>query len=433
MMIKKALQIYLAHHKILLIPLIKVALLIPSNVLSQDTTHITIDSCYVWARKNYPVIRQLNLIEKTRDYTIENASKGRLPQFVINGQATYQSEVTQIPIEVPGVEPISKDQYKIYGEITQPLTNGHQIRLQKALARSNAQLETDRTEVELTKLNERVNQIYFGILLMDAQLNQVKITRSDLQSTLKRTLASIENGTALRSNADMIEAEILNADQRTIELLATRNGFVSMLALLVNRESEGVLQLTTPGAKVIRDEINRPELKLYADQKRIFQLQEDLIKSRNIPQFNLFLQSGYARPALNFLDNDFKFYFLGGLRMGWNISSFYTSANERQVQMLNQSLQDTHRETFLFNTKLNLNQQSKEVEKFAQLLDSDAKIIALRKKVKDTASAQLANGTITTTDFLSFVNAEEKARQNQVLHQMQLLQAQYNHSTISGN
>lgn len=403
--------------------------------IAQTQEHLSIDSCYVYARNNYPMIKQRELISKSKSYSLENASKGYLPQLGINGQATYQSDVTQIPISLPNmtVPTLSKDQYKIYGEIVQPLTDVAIIRQQKQLISDNSIVEEEKLEAELYKLKERINQLYFGILLIDAQVEQTELLKKDIQSAIYKTIAAIENGTGLKSSLNMLKAELLKADQRTTELKSNRKGYIEMLGSMINKQLTEKTALESPLEKNTSLTINRPEIRLYEAQKKTLSIHDKLITARSIPRLGLFLQAGYGKPALNMLNPDFDFYYIGGLRLNWNLSSFYTFKKDKKLLQINQDLIDVQRQTFLFNTQLNLAQQQIEQNKLKELIKSDDEIIGLRSSVKVTANAQLENGTITVIDYVSYVNAEDQAKQNKLLHQIQLLMAQYTTQTISGN
>jgi outer membrane protein TolC len=404
--------------------------------LSGQTEGLTIDSCYAMARKNYPLLKQMALVEKTKEYSIANASKGYLPQVAINGQATYQSDVTSVPISLPNVSvpTISKDQYKLYADINQPLTDVFVINQQKELLRTNSAAEGQRLEVELYKLRERVNELFFGILLIDAQIRQTELLKQDINSGITRVNAAVANGTALKSNADLLNAELLKAEQRRIELKAARRAYADMLGVFIARPVHENTALITPGAlPALSQGINRPELKQFDFQKKSAEIQSRLISVRNVPRLNLFLQSGYGRPALNMLSNDFEFYYIGGIRLNWNISGYYTFKRDKQLVTVNQEILEVQRETFLFNIGLALKRQNSEIEKLNELVSTDDRIITLRGQVKTVAATQLENGSITAIDYLSHINAEDQARQNRLIHQVQLLLAQYNYQTTTGN
>lgn len=414
-----------------------IALMLLSSpvIIAQQGNSLNIDSCYAMAERNYPLVNQYALIEKSKDYSVSNVSKGYLPQFGISGQATYQSDVTEIPISLPNVTfpEISKDQYKIYAEVTQPLTDLLTVKHNKELVKANAETERKKVEVEFYKLKERINQLYFGILLIDAQIQQAELMKKDIQAGLDKTNTAIENGIALKSNADILKAELLKANQRTIEFNAMRQGYTDMLSLFINQTIDETTVFEKPLVIALSTTINRPELNLFETQKKVFDIHDKLITAKNLPRFSLFLQGGYGRPALNFLDNDFSAYYIGGVRLNWNISGLYTYGKEKKNLAINKDLISVQEDLFLFNINLTLKQQNAEITKLQELIATDDDIIQLRENVKNATKNQLENGTATTNDYISHINAEDQAKQNRLLHQIQLLMAQYNHKTTTGN
>lgn len=410
-------------------------LLLSCHLAAARDQLLNIDSCYAMAKRNFPLVQQYALIEKSAEYSIENARKGYLPQINIAGQASYQSAVTRIPISLPNMDipSLSKDQYKLYGEVVQPLTDLFTVKDQQDLVQANANIEVQKIEVELYKLKERINQLFFGILLIDAQLTQTELLKKDIRSGIDKTNVAIVNGIAIKSSADNLRAELLKADQKIIELKAARKGYIEMLALFTGLSIDDNTLLEKPVQQLASNTINRPELKLYELQKRTFDIQQKLVTAKNRPRFSLFLQGGLGRPALNMLSNDVNGYYIGGVRLNWNLSGFYTYNREKQLLSVNQQSLDVQRETFLFNTNLSMLQQNAEITKIQQLIATDNDIIRLRENIKNTTQTQLTNGTATTNDYLVAVNAEDQARQNQLLHQVQLLMAQYNYLVTTGH
>ena len=397
--------------------------------LQAQTKPLTIREAYQLARKNYPMIRQQGLIEKTRDYSVSNAAKGYLPQFTVLGQATYQSAVTEfnLPVSIPGVEfpSISKDQYKVYGELNQTIYDGGNVRTQVRSHEANAQVEAQKLEVELYKLNERVNQLFFGILMLDEQLKQNDLLKKDINVGIRKVQALIDNGTAFKSNANTLKAELLKADQRTIDLNASRKAYLEMLGVLTAHPLGDSSALERPVNLMAASDVNRPELKLYDAQNRSLDVQSQLLDVRNRPKLNFFFQGGYGRPALNILSNGFDPYYITGVRLNWSLSGLYTIKKDRELIRNSRDAIQLQKETFLFNTNLAAKQQNAELDRFRQLLTTDDKIITLRESIKTTAAAQLENGVINTNDFLREVNAEDQARLNKILHGIQLLMSQY--------
>ena len=404
-----------------------------SLMVSAQTNSISLDTCYALARQNYPLVKQYELIAKSLEYSLQNASKGYLPQININGQATYQSDVTQLPKNIPGVPVLSKDQYKIYAEVNQPVYDGGVIRQQKKLQEANFAMDKQKLEVELYQLKDRINQLFFGILLIDEQLKQNALMKNDIQLGLNKTNALIANGTALKSNADVLKAELLKANQQTIELIANQKAFTDMLALFINRPLDETTVFIKPPNLLASQEIKRPELLLYDYQNKIFYTQNNLLSAKNRPKLSFFVQGGFGKPAFNIFKDSFDPYYIGGLRLSIPITGFYTLNNERSLINISRKNIDVQKETFLFNTQFALKQQNAEITKLQEILKTDDEIIPLRTNVKKASLAQLENGVINSNDYLREVNAEDNARQNKILHEIQLLMAKYNEQTTRGN
>jgi len=396
---------------------------------------LTLEQCWEMARKNYPLIQQKELLTRSLEYSISNAQSGNLPQVSIHGQASYQSEVTRLPGPAVLVEPLSKDQYKIYAELNQNIYDGGVIKNQNAVQSAGTLVEQQKLEVELYKIRERINQIYFGVLLMDAQRLQLNLLRSDITSSLAKTESAVRNGTAFQTNVDMLQAELLKTDQRIIEINAGRKAYLAMLGYFINQPLTSQIILVAPVAMddARAQEIKRPELTLYQFQSDLLGAQYKASNRRHVPKLGLFVQGGYGRPGLNMLKNEFETYYMGGVRLSWALGNFYNSKRDRELLDVNTKLVGTQKETFLFNTNLSLMQLDDEVQKLRELIRVDDEIIVLRSRIKNTAKAQYEHGVISTNDLLRELNAEENARQNLAVHQIQFMLAKYTYQTTSGN
>ena len=412
---------------------IPLLLLLPAAAFGQN---ITLDSVQDLARKNYPAIRQKDLLKKTASLNVSNLNKNFLPQLSVNGQASYQSDVTSIDVTLPGgikIEPPSKDQNKFTADINQLVFDGGVTRQQKTMAEMNAVVEDQQVEVELYKVKEKVNDVFLGILYTDELINQTELVEKDLQTGLKKVDAQVQNGVAFRSSANILKAELLKTGQRRIELQASRKSLIETLALFTGQKMDEQSAFVRPAvASELSNEITRPELKLYSDQSTLLGQQNKLITARNLPRTSLFFQGGYGKPALNFLKNEFEPFYVTGVKFSWGLNGFYTKKNDRQLVKINQDIVDSKKETFLLNTNAALISQRNEIEKLNKLIQSDNEIILLRKSVTDAAKAQLENGVMTANDYLVEVNAEDQSRQVLIGHELQLLQAQIVYNTIKG-
>lgn len=416
--------------------LLAILLALPFQLFSQPAQKLTLEQAYDLSAKNYPAVKQKDLIKQTAAISIDNLQKGFLPQFGLSGQATYQSEVTKIGISLPGfsIDPPAKDQYKIVADVSQLIYDGGITKEQKTLQQLNASVEDQKVEVELYKLKERINQVFLSILYLDEQLKQVGLVKADIQTGIKRVDAQVQNGVSFKSNLNMLKAELLKAEQRVIEVKASRKGLVDVLALFTGELLDENVQLEKPAftETSMATEIVRPELKLFNGQQKLIGQQNKLITAKNLPKASLFAQGGYGRPGLNLLKNGFDFYYIGGVRFNWSLGGLYTKKKEKEQVEVNKKIVEVQKETFLLNTNTQLKQQQAEIDKLKKLIASDNEIITLRKSVTDAAKSQLENGVITANDYLKEVNAEDQARQNLITHQVQLLLAQINYQTISG-
>jgi len=410
---------------------------IAGKAMAQDTSLLTLAQAYDLAQKNYPLIKQKDLVRQTADLSISNLSKGYLPQLSISGQATYQSDVTKVNVPIAGIniESPAKDQYKVVAEASQLIYDGGVIKQQKIYQQLNENVQQQQLEVELYKVKERINQLYLGILFLDEQMKQTDLVKNDLNTGIKTVEAQVSNGVAFKSNLNVLRAELLKADQNTIQLQASRKGMLETLGLFLNKPlaEDTKLEMPSTANLVVTDtQVQRPELKSFSLQQDLIKSQDKLINAKNLPRTSLFVQGGYGRPALNLLENKFDFYYIGGVRLNWSLGGFYTSKKEKQLVEVNKRIVDVQKDVFMLNTNASLKTQQSEIEKLQQLIVSDAEIIGLRKSVKEAAQAQLNNGVITVNDFLQQVNAEDQARQALIMHQVQLLQAQINYETILG-
>jgi outer membrane protein TolC len=403
---------------------------------AQDTLQtITLDECYQLAEQNYPLVRQYDLNQKSAEYSLSNAKKGRLPQLQIAGQASYQSDVTQIPISLPqlNIPTLNKDQYRLYAEISQSLTDIWTRQTPDLMINANTAIENQKTKVNLYQVRARLDQLYFGILLIDAQLAQVRILTKDIHSGIAKDSVAIANGVALKSSADELQAALLSARQQEITLTSIRSGYTEMLSYFIGKPVGNKTMLKTPEIIPPGMENHRPELKLFALQENALEVQRRLIHDKNLPRISLFLQGGIGKPGLNMLDDDLSPYYIGGLRLQWNLSNLYTRKNENQQLNLNKQQIAVQQDVFLFNTNLQLRQQNQEIVKFDELISTDLKIIDLREKIRLTAQHQLENGTTTSHDYLSYVYDIDKSRQDLALHQLQKLIALYKIKNTLGN
>lgn len=424
------------------IPLLLCGLLVLSMPMASQ--RLSLDSCQSKAGARYPLAKQYGLIEKTTDITLLNANKAYLPQLSVSAKATYQSDVTQIPSELGDIlsavsgrpvrfSSLSQDQYQATMEISQLIWDGGAVKAQKKSAIAAAEAEQRNVDVNLYTLRERINNLYFGVLLMEEQQKQLKLLKEELALNLRRAEALKNNGVAMPTDLDMIRVEQLNVEQRELEVASTRNSYLQLLAAFIGISYSPEITLEKPLLPQLTEDQtnNRPELRLFDAQINLLESQQEALKAANLPKIGIFAQGGYGRPGLNMFVNSFSPFAIGGIKLSWQLGNVYTLKNNLQKISLNQEQVTVQRETFLFNNSLQDKQQLNEIERLRETLKNDDELIRLRSGIKKSAEAKWENGTLTTSELMREVNAENMARQTQALHEIQLYLATYQLMTTS--
>lgn len=399
---------------------------------------MTLDSCLSKAVARYPLTKQYGLIEKTTDISLSNASKAYLPQLSVSAKATYQSDVTQLPTalvdalsnltgQTVSISPLSKDQYQATLEISQLIWDGGAVKAGKKSILAAAEADQRQVEVNLFTLKERINNLYFGVLLMEEQQKQLTMLKDELSTNLRRAEALKNNGVAMQSDLDMIRVEQINVTQRELEVATTRTSYLQLLAAFIGISYTPSLVLEKPilPQPDTNQTNKRPELKLFDAQIDLLDTQQDGLRAANLPKIGLFAQGGYGRPGLNMFVNTFSPFAIGGIKLSWQLGNFYSLKNNLKKISLNREQVSVQRETFLFNNSLQTRQQQNEIERLRETLKNDDELILLRSSIKEVALAKWENGTLTTSDLLRETNAENLARQTRTLHEIQLYLATY--------
>ncbi|MDR2383639.1 MAG: TolC family protein [Prevotellaceae bacterium] len=395
---------------------------------------MTIEECFRKAKANYPLIKQHNLVERSKEYSISNLQKTFLPQIVANVQASYQSEVITLPVNIPNISAISKGQYRATVDLSQTLWDGGIVKSQKELTQAATNVELQNVEVEMYPIVEQVCNLYFGALLTGEQLKQLDILKENLEVSLAIANAMQKNGVAIASDIDALNVEILNTLQKKTEIRHLKNAYTQMLSSLIAEplDSLSFVRSTNALPDLQNIEIRRPEISLFERQISLLDAREDMLKSKNMPHFSLFVQGGYGRPGLNMLSNNFDFWAIGGLRMSWYFGNFYTKSNEKRIINIDREKIRNREETLKVNINRQLLQIRNEIDSYSELMTSDKEIIALREKVRIASEKKYNNGICTVNDLIKDINAENLARQSRAIHETLYLMSIYKYKNVAG-
>ncbi len=403
---------------------------------ANDSTMLTLESAQQLAADNYPLIRQRNLIRRTAALTLDNLQSSFLPQLTLSAQASYQSDVTQVPARIPALEfePLSKDQYRALLDVSQQIYDGGYLGQQKRLQERADQVDQGKIDVELQKLRETINQLYFSVLMAGEQIRLVQLVEKDLDAGIARVRAQVDNGTAFRSALASLQAERIRNRQRLLEWESTRRGLLDVLGLYLARQLPDNSALAWPEVRAseLTAIINRSELALLHAQDSFLLEKDRSIDVRNRPKLSAFLQAGYGRPGLNMLKNEFDPFYITGIRFNWGISALYNARRDRSLLEVQRQVLTVQEDQLLLQTRVRMSQQLTEVRKWERMLPGDEEILALREEVREATRAQLENGVATASDFIREVNAADQARIQSIVHKLQLTQAIVQYRTMAG-
>ena len=417
-------------------------------ILPMMVTAQTLEECQQAAERNYPLIRQYGLIEKTTELTVANIRKGWLPQVSASAQATYQSDVVAFPEQMQAVyqqmglnmKGLTKDQYRVGIDVSQTIYDGGAISSQKAVAREQGKVQAAQNEVNIYNVRKRVNEMYFSLLMLDEQI----LLNHDLQELFRgneQKLASmVRQGTAAESDLQNVKAERLNVVQQATSLESQKRMLQRMLSTFCGIEVKEVAKpalqastLTSPQ----REAVARPEMRLFDAQLNLADAQEKALNSAMMPKLGLFAQGFYGYPGLNMFEDmmrrDWSLNGIIGARLTWNIGALYTRKNDKAKLQLQRDMTESNREVFLFNNNLEQIQQNEDIARFQKLMADDEEIITLRSAVRKAAESKLSHGIIDVNDLVREINAENAARVQQSMHEIEMLKQIYDNKFTTNN
>lgn len=397
----------------------------------------SLDECRRLAQEHYPEIRQYDLISQTEQYNLSNASRAWIPQVMLSGQATYQSATPTYPevlssiLQANGLEMVGirKDQYKVAIDVTQNIWDGGVSKANRAIAEAEASEQRSRVDVSLYDLQARVDNIYFGILLLDERQAQTQAFIEVLESNLARMRTYYNNGIAMQADVDAIEAELLSARQTLGQVESSRTSYRHILEVFIGQQLTSEV-LERPSMPEVTSRISaRPELTLFEAQENKLEAQRKAINASVMPRFTAFAQGYYGYPGMDMfksmVSSDWSLNAIVGVRMAWNISAFYTQKNNLEKLNIAKQQIAVQRDVFLFNTQMQTTQDDGEIARLQKAVEDDGRIVELRRRVRVAAESQLENGVIDATDLLRKITDETNAMLARSTHEIELLQATY--------
>lgn len=406
-------------------------------VCVQMSAQVTLEECIALAEENYPIISKYDLLEQTKEVNLSNINKGWLPQINVYGQGTVQNDTPSLPESLTNIinqtgtniAGLNEWQYRIGADISQNIWDGGTSKVHRKIERAEDAERQAAIDVQLYAVRERVEDLYFGILLMDAQIEQVKNMQLLLQSNLDKLRIMQSNGTAMQSDVDMVEAEYLGTVQQLTQAESASQSYRNVLGLFMGKSIVGQ-KLVKPEAFIPQDLMpSRPELKYFEKQLQTNEARNASITANMMPKIGLFAQLYYGYTGFDYFENMMNrnpsFNILAGVKLSWNIGALYNKKNDRMKLKLSSDNINVERDIFLFNINLQLRSQLDHIDELKAVIKNNDRIVELRTNVRKAAESQLDNGVIDATALLTKLTDEKQARLTAAYHEIQLLQSIY--------
>lgn len=405
--------------------------------LSVFAAEVTIEQCEDWALDNYPLVKQYRLIEQMQSIELSDVNKAWLPRVDVYAQATVQNKVPGFPesmqpmlqqlgVNLPGLR---KDQYRVGAEISQTIWDGGKGKTDRESYRAEAASRTASNDVELYAVRERVQDLYFAILLTDAQIEQSQLMVTQIDANLTKLRAMLRCGTVMQSDVDVVEAQSLTVQQNIKRLNGMRDGYRRALEIFVGQSLEGKTFVCPSEAMPTDMECRRPELAYFDAQKRYNDSRLALVKVSTMPRIGFFAQGYYGYPGYDYFGSmssrTWTFNVMAGIKASWSIDAFYNKKNNKTRLALGNESIDTNADVFRLNNAMLSAQQQEDIRSRRALTEDDQRIVALRTSVRKAAEAKLDNGVIDTTDLLDKITDESTAAVNASYHRIELIRAIY--------
>ena len=398
---------------------------------------VTLEECITLAQDNYPLIKKYDLLNQTREVNLSDINKSWLPQINVYAQGTVQNETPSFPESLAGiisqsgtnVSGLNEWQYKIGADINQNVWDGGSSKVQREMERAEDMERQSALDVQLYAIRERVEELYFGVLLIEEQAEQTRNMLALLQSNLDKLRVMLKNGVAMQSDVDMMEAQYLSTVQQLTHAESTSKSYRKILEIFTGKSLAGQ-ELMKPCAYIPQDMApDRPELRHFEAQLLVNEAREASITASVMPKIGLFAQAYYGYPGFDYFESmmnrNASFNILAGVKVSWNIGVFYTEKNDRRKLRLSSENIAVERDAFLFNTSMKTRSQLDHIDELKAVMKENDRIVELRTNVRKAAESQLDNGVIDTTDLLTKLTDEKQARLTASYHEIQLIQSIY--------
>lgn len=404
---------------------------------------LSLTDCYKLAEKEHPLKNDISSYMNILQYRYNNLSSKWMPELQLFANAQYQSDVTKINLDLdiplqgfesPEIPSPPKEQYKIGIQANQMIYDGGIISAQKDYESAKSAMNIQSVKVEIYKTKETVNELFFGILKIDEQMNSLLAADSSLNARLNVVQSAVKNGVMLKSNADILKVELIKIEQGRIELENLRSSMIKMLSVLIGQNINENEEFILPEYNISEnnDYTLRPEFELFETTRDMVETGKSLTKSKYLPRVAAFFQGAYGQPGLNMFEEGFQPFYIVGIKASWNIWNWGRKKRELSEIEVQKELTNSKQEAFTRGIEIAEKKWNGSIKSLKQQIVKDQEIIELRRDITRQAASQLDAGVITSSEYLIEFYKEVAAKLDEKIHRLKLKQAEIEYLTLIG-
>lgn len=399
--------------------LVSVLVLSPSAARAQEVLSLAqlhADAIAHDARSRTPAL--LREASALRDRVI---ATDRFAQPQLNAQATHQSDVTELPIRIPGssipTPPYSR--YQLTLDLEQPLYDAGAVKARRAVERGRlSEAESDVAQ-QLFRLRFDVNVAVFTALLQQEQLDALDATRTLLDQRMLEAAARVREGAALARDTSVIRAELLRLDEARASVVSRHRAALRTLASLTGRTFDSAVRLRVPDMPVseaarapvaasvsLMSKANelartRPEFARFDATRARLELEGRAAAVDARPRVSAFVQAGVGQPGLNQLRPDADAFYLAGIRANWRPFARGDANRRAEQTRLQQRMTDLEERAFVEALERATIAEREEISTLEDARARDRAVITAREQIEQIARLEFEEGTTTAAAWIS--------------------------------
>lgn len=385
------------------------------------------------AHDNYPTIQQYGLIERSRDYTIDNVAKGWLPRVSVSAGIYGFTDIVKSNALTQQMG-MNMNNIMANGSITvsQRVYDGGQIATQRQVVAAQSDVQARELDVSMYAIYERIDQLFFGILLLDEQLRLNDLYLTDLNTSKQTIQSMMKGGIASQSDLETILVEEIKASQQGDALRTSRLSYLRILGLFIGKELSENETLEKPESLISmgHEAMNRPEISYYASKDLLFNAQHKQLDSNLHPTVSVFGMGTVHTKVSDFLNESL---FMVGVSLSWNIGALYTRKNDLHKLEIQRAINNNQRETFLFQNRLENEEANGAISSLHKQIAKDDEIVTLRESIRSKGEKKVKLGTESVNELVRLINAVSLAKQQKALHEIELLKEIYKQCNLNNN